>query len=67
MVGIKRIAKRYYLRQIVCCWMIFCMAFILPVKIAMAATPVYTDAGGASIIQGAGTSVTVAVKSDSGP
>ncbi len=36
MVKIKRIAKKYYFRQIVCCWMIFCMAFILPVKIAMA-------------------------------
>ena len=36
MEKLRKLAKRYYFRQVVCCWMIFSMAFILPLRIAMA-------------------------------
>ena len=56
MKTLRKISKRYYFRQMVCCWMIFCMAFIMPAKIAMAATPVPTADGplGDGFVHGAG-------------
>jgi len=36
MKKLRSISRKYYLKQIVCCWMIFSMAFVMPVKVAMA-------------------------------
>ena len=59
MKDLRRVSRAYYLRQIMACWMILSMAVVMPVSSAMAATPVVSNAGGATITQGAGTNVLV--------
>jgi len=53
MIRMRRISKRYYLRQIVACWLAFYMLFCfgIPAQVAMAITPVVIDTGGATVDQ----------------
>ncbi|MHC4325379.1 MAG: two-partner secretion domain-containing protein, partial [Planctomycetota bacterium] len=51
MKKVRRISNKYYVRQIVACWMVLSMVVVMPVRIAMAATPVITDDGGANVTQ----------------
>ncbi|MCK5173715.1 MAG: filamentous hemagglutinin N-terminal domain-containing protein, partial [Planctomycetes bacterium] len=55
MEKIRRISRKYYLRQIVACWMILSMLVVMPLNTAMAGPPVYTpvitDSGGANVTQ----------------
>lgn len=37
MKKLRRISRRYYLRQIVACWMVYSLMFFIPVRVAMAA------------------------------
>ena len=36
MENVRKISKRYYVRQIVACWLVYLMAFGLPLRVAMA-------------------------------
>ncbi|MFH1371846.1 MAG: filamentous hemagglutinin N-terminal domain-containing protein [Planctomycetota bacterium] len=64
MVKMRQISRRYYLRQIVACWMVYSLLFFIPVRVAMAAPQggefqVGGSAPGADIIPGSSTTVIV--------
>lgn len=54
MEKVRKVVKKYYLRQIMTYWLACWMFFGLPAQVAMAATPVVTNNGGAAITQSAG-------------
>ena len=49
---LRKISTMYYLRQIITYWLACWMFFGLPAQVAMAATPVVSDPGTATITQG---------------
>ncbi|MBC8472946.1 MAG: filamentous hemagglutinin N-terminal domain-containing protein [Planctomycetes bacterium] len=52
MEKVRKVVKKYYLRQILTYWLACWMFFGLPAQVAMAANPVVTDPGTATITQG---------------
>jgi len=39
MENVRKISKKYYLRQVMACWLVFWMALGLPVQMARGVTP----------------------------
>ncbi len=55
MLKVRKILKKYYVRQVVCCWLVSCMALVMPAQVAMGATPNCTNDGGAAVAYNQGT------------
>ena len=36
MKKLRKISKEYYVRQVISCWLVFCMAFVIPARVALA-------------------------------